>query len=73
MTVKPITHAEIIRKLLTRSTTKPTVTLKTNAKGQTQVEVTATGATVTAAGRAAQVEYDRLIEAYLPSIPLPDY
>jgi hypothetical protein len=61
---KPLTHAEIIRKLLTRSTTRPSVTLKTNHKGEVQVEVTATAASVAAAGEQAQAEFDRLRDEY---------
>ena len=73
MTTKPLTHAEIIRKLLVRPTPKPSVTLKLNAKGETQIEVTATAASLHTAGRQAQEEYDRLTELYVAAIPLPDY
>jgi hypothetical protein len=62
--MKPLTQAEIIRKLLVRSTTRPSVTLKTNAKGEVQIEVTATAASVAAAGVQAQAEFERLRDEY---------
>lgn len=59
MTAKPLTHAEIIRKLLARSSTKPTVTIEA-MKDWTKISVTVPGSTAEQASeRAAQV-FDEL-------------
>lgn len=64
--VKPLTQAEIIRTMLRnhRPATRPTVTLKTNAKGEVQIEVTAYGKTAADAGSSACVEFDRIRDRY---------
>jgi len=60
---KPLTQAEIIRRLTVKTAARPTVRLWTTRDG-VQVEVTVPDSTVEKAGQRAQAEFDRLRDRY---------